>query len=205
MPKDLVILAADKDTEFAVRGLLSRHHSLGISKPDYDLYVHSKHDPGCLIGSPDFLRIFVNSHHRALVIFDREGCGKENLSREEIERDVENRLTANGWDDRCSVIVLDPEVEIWVWSDSPHVDRILGWENRQPSLNEWMTNQGHIRPGDIKPSRPKEVFLQALRMSEIPKSSGLFQQLAKSVSLDGCIDPSFQKLRTLLRGWFPIS
>ncbi|MEN8217380.1 MAG: hypothetical protein ABFS56_13640 [Pseudomonadota bacterium] len=27
------------------------------------------------------------------------------------------------------------ELEIWVWSDSPHVAEILGWKNKQPDLN----------------------------------------------------------------------
>ncbi len=46
--QDLVVLAADKDMEFAVRGIISRRKSLQIRKIDAKFLVHSKHDPGCL-------------------------------------------------------------------------------------------------------------------------------------------------------------
>lgn len=58
--KDLVILAADKDTEFTLKGILRRHQSLGIRQPSYDLFVHPHHDPGCLRTGHDFLRSFTN-------------------------------------------------------------------------------------------------------------------------------------------------
>jgi hypothetical protein len=203
--KDLIVLVADKDIESAVGGLLSRRPSLNIRQPDYKpIAVHPRRDPGCFNESPNFLNPFIRTHRRALVVFDRDGCGKETrLSREEIEQNVEQRLSVSGWNDRCAVVVLDPEIEIWVWSDSPHVDRILGWQNQQQNLKDWLISRGHLQSGQIKPSDPKDAFEDALRKSQTPKSSGIFQELAKSVSLDRCVDPAFQKLRDVLRNWFP--
>ena len=38
--RDLVVLAADKDMEHALRGLLSRHKSLPIRQIAFDIFVH---------------------------------------------------------------------------------------------------------------------------------------------------------------------
>ena len=53
---------------------------------------------------------------------------------ENLETEAEQRLSSSGWDDRAVAIVLDPELEIWVWSDSPEVDDVLGWRGRIPRL-----------------------------------------------------------------------
>ena len=47
--RDLVVLAADKDMEHALRGLLSRHKSLLIRQIVFDLtsFVHPDHDVAC--------------------------------------------------------------------------------------------------------------------------------------------------------------
>ena len=39
-PKDLVVLAADKNMEFAVKGILGRFRSLGIREITVDFRVH---------------------------------------------------------------------------------------------------------------------------------------------------------------------
>jgi hypothetical protein len=53
--KDLVILAADKDMEFALRGLLARPEALGMRPVDLDLFVEPDHDPGCALRGVEFL------------------------------------------------------------------------------------------------------------------------------------------------------
>jgi hypothetical protein len=51
--KDLVVLAADKNTEFTVRGLLdSRTAALGIRRVVFDVYPHPERDPGCRWAQP---------------------------------------------------------------------------------------------------------------------------------------------------------
>ena len=45
--RDLVVLAADKDMEHALRGLLSRHKSLPIRQIAFDIFVHPQHDAAC--------------------------------------------------------------------------------------------------------------------------------------------------------------
>ena len=45
--KELVVLAADKDLQFALEGLLARSEALGIRPIEKDIFVEPEHDPGC--------------------------------------------------------------------------------------------------------------------------------------------------------------
>jgi hypothetical protein len=199
--KNLVILVADKYIEFAIKGVLSRRGSLRIRSISYDIYVHPGHDAGCRCYCWDFLRPFVNHYSYALVIFDREGCGDE-ASRENIELEVETKLAQSGWGEHASTIVIDPELEMWVWSDSPHVKSALGWANKHPDLRDWLKQKGFLSPDQLKPARPKEAVEEALREARKAKSSAIYYQLAQSVSLNRCIDPAFLKLKSILQKWF---
>ena len=53
--KDLVILAADKDREFALKGLLARPEALNIRPIDARVWVHPEHDPACARHGTEFL------------------------------------------------------------------------------------------------------------------------------------------------------
>lgn len=89
--KDLVVLAADKDMEFTMKGILHRPHSLGIKPISFETYRHPQKDPGCLQEGHDFLRPFVNKFRHALLMLDRRGCGKENMGRERLEEEIEKQ------------------------------------------------------------------------------------------------------------------
>ena len=98
--------------------------------------------------------------------------------------------------------MLTPELETWIWSNSPHVDEITGWKNRQPGLRPWLTEQGWFQEGRVKPARPKEAFEAALRKAQIPRSSSLYRQIAEKVSLERCTDKAFREFREILQNWF---
>jgi len=202
--KDLVILVADKNMEFAVKGILSRFQSISIRPLSFDIYVNPKRDPGCLNISHTILRPYINFYHYALVFFDREGSGKEELGAEALAKQVEDLLARNGWLDRSAVIVIDPELENWVWSDSPQVDIALGWANSKVDLRSWMTQQGFLEKGKIKPSRPKEAVTAVLKIARKPRSSAIYQQIAQKVDLQRCSDPAFLKVKKILKFWFAL-
>ena len=63
------------------------------------------------------------------MLIDAEWSGSP-ASAKEIEEKNQGDLNRNGWKGRSAVIVIDPELEIWVWSTSPHVPRLFGtdWE-----------------------------------------------------------------------------
>lgn len=201
---DLLVLAADKDMECAFAGILARRQSLGIRQVEVRILSHPEKDPGCLQRSHEYVRLFLNQYRYVIVAFDLDGCGRTGSSREDLESEVEANLGRNGWEDRAAAIVIEPELEAWVWSDSPVVDTILGWQGKQPDLRQWLISQSLLDPDDAKPRRPKEAAQAALRLAQKPRSSALYRQLAETVSLERCVDPSFAKLKSTLQRWFGI-
>ncbi len=196
---DLLVLVPDRDMDVTLRGLLSRSEDLGIRPLRSEVFTHPHHDPGVLNEAHEFLRPFLRQFDYSLVLFDREGCGRENLSAPQLEDLVRRRLERNGWDGRAGVVVLDPELEIWVWASSPIVTRVLGLSH---SELKGLLQSGYVESGSSKPRRPKEAMEAALRMSRTPRSSSLYGTLAKSVPLDMCTDPAFMRLKKILQNWF---
>ncbi len=200
MDGDLLVLVSDRNTEAAVEGILGRYESLRIRPIDFRILVHPEKDPGCRLHGHEILRIYQDAYSYVMV-FDREGSGADEKSRQELEEECETRLATAGWRDRGAVIVLDPELEIWLWSDSPVVDEALSWSDRTPKLRAWLECQGFAFSSS-KPKRPKEALETILRAIRKPRSSSIYREIAEKVSLDRCIDPSFVRLRALLQKWF---
>ncbi|MHB8628248.1 MAG: hypothetical protein ACYDBJ_13875 [Aggregatilineales bacterium] len=162
LAKDLIILVADLDMENTLRGLLSkRQKALEVRPITYDIYPHIQHDPGCRTGSVDFLRSFVGRYEHALVLFDHAGSGGEARTVEELQDDLENQLRRNGWGNHARVVVIDPELEIWVWSNSQQVDVCLGWVHivllwEICERNCGRRNTFHLHPPS--PKHPKRLW-----------------------------------------------
>jgi len=197
--KDLVVLAADKNMEATIRGLLQRPEALGIRSVSADVFVHPYRDPGVVNGAHEFLAHFIARYSHALVMFDRQGCGREE-SAEDVRKEVQCRLDGMGWMDRSAVIVLDPELEIWVWSDSPHVSQALGMSSADL---ESLLSPKYRPKGQLKPNHPKDAMEEALWHSRIPRSSSIYSQLADRVGVKRCTDPAFLSLKACLHQWFP--
>lgn len=186
----------------SIEGLLNRPPALGIRAVTCDVFAHPEHDPGCRLKGDVFLRLFQRAYRYALLIFDRQGCGSEDTPPGRLQEETRRRLASSGWGDRAGVVVIDPELEVWVWSDSPEVDAALGWGGGLFGLRSWLADQGLLRPGDAKPAAPKTAMERALREAGKPRSSSIFGDLASRVSLERCTDPSFLRLKALLREWF---
>lgn len=203
-PLDLVVLVPGKDDKAVVDGLLSRTKSLQIRAISHETVVHPQRDPGCFQHGATFLQIYQTRATHALVLFDYVGSGQDNKRRNvtEVEGDLRGRLQRSGWDDRAEVLVIEPELEIWVWSDSPVVDEALGWQGYNPSLRDWLTANGLLTPGSVKPDRPKEAVEAALAHVQLSRSSSIYRRIAENVTLHRCQDPAFTRLRELLSKWF---
>lgn len=200
--KDLAILVADKNTKFVVDGLFPRYQSLNMKQITYEIFVHPLRDPGVFHNAADFLRPLSNDYSYSLVFLDYKGSGQEGTHPQEIARGIKKDIERNGWPNRSEVIVLDPELEIWLWVDSPHTAGALGWNNYS-ELKGWIIEQGIWEQNNSKPKRPKEAVEMALKKNRIPRSSSIYLEVAQSVSLDRCQDKSFRELRDILKKWFP--
>ncbi len=202
--QDLVIVVADKNMEATFRGLLRDPRRLAIRPIQVKgIFVHPGHDSGLARDARAFATPFLQQCHHALIVLDYHGSGFEQaMTAEVLSKRLTQELSDSGWEDRAAVIVIAPELENWVWSRSPHVEEILGWKGKNPSLREFLRTESLW--GDTpKPLDPKKAMEYALYRSRVPRSSSLYEQLAMKVSLQNCTDPAFIRLRGVLQRWFP--
>lgn len=201
---NLVVLAADKDIEHTLRGVLDPPCQLRLGTMTYEAIVHPKHDPGVLKQASETVRPFLRRADYAIAVFDRDGCGSM-AQREDLEERVERLLTANGWQNRCAAIAIDPELENWVGIclGSQVAQAVIGWPHRGKDLRDHYREQGASQPGIRQIKRPKEVFRQALRFASVQWSAALYFELATKAPIAQCVDPAFLKLRATLVRWFP--
>lgn len=202
--KDLIVLAADKSMEHALKGVLGRPVALGIRRISFDILVHPERDPGCAHRGVRFLNSsgFSKRYRYGLLVFDYEGCGKEQISPTELQKALNMDFSQTDWRNQAKAIVIVPELEAWLWRDSKHLEEVVGWKTRQRGLYRWLRENGWIKQNDLKPGRPKEAFEAALRKTMKRRSSSLYLQIAQRVSLAKCEDKSFQDLTNVLRAWF---
>lgn len=201
---DLVVLVADNNMRWSVKGLLARTQSLGIREMTAEIITNPQNDSGCRVRPESFLRYYQNSAKYALVLFDYEGCGDTVNSAEKLETQVEGILAINGWQNRCGAVVINPELEQWVWTTSEEIPSILGQQRKYSDLLEYLRGSGFTFDANGKPNRPKEAVELLLKQARIPRSSSIYGKLAAKVSLQYCTDRAFSKFKSLLQGWFPI-
>ncbi len=101
---------------------------------------------------------------------------------------------------RSEVIVLDPELEIWIPVQSPHFVEVFA-NGEQNLVNQVLSK--HTLNALGKPLCPKELVEEVCRLSRVPRSSALYGQLASKVSLTSCQDRAFVRLKQTLQMWFP--
>ncbi len=200
--KDLYVLVADQDMVETLEALLGRPKSLRIRNIQHVVERHIKRDAGCRSDASRRLRPHLQQYCKALVVLDKHGCGRENTPREDIQREIEQDLAVNGWNDRAKAVVIDPELETWVWSGSPHVASVLGWSKSYEDLQAWLMDRGLWSASNAKPSDPKAAMKAALRETHKAASAALFGQMARSVTWRRCQCPAFTELRETLQLWF---
>lgn len=200
--RDLVALVADSHQHRVLQVLLtSRRDALALCTVSFDVYRHPRADPGVYSVAHAFLTPFRETHRFALVLLDARFPGSPGAPAE-VEVDIQKRLDIHGWSGRSAVVVIAPELEAWVWSDSPHVEQVLGQSHAQ--IRGVAEQHGWWSTNETKPSEPKELLSVTLRASRRrPPSAALFGELAERVSLRRCTDPAFRKLRDTLQRWFP--
>ncbi|HZN40172.1 MAG TPA: hypothetical protein VFD82_15305 [Planctomycetota bacterium] len=199
---DLVCLVADKNMEALVGAVLQRPESLGIRPIVPKLVVHPHRDPGCYKDSTRFVRMYRQEALHALVLLDRAWEGAPAKPTIELEADVDGDLRQLGpeW---AKSIVIDPEIEVWLFRRTPRLDEELGWKERTPGLAEELAKAG-LWPADAeKPADPKRAIEWALHRVSRPRSSSIYRKLGATLGMKTCTDSAFNRFRTTLRAWFP--
>jgi len=201
---DLIVLVADICMQKAVEGLLSRASILGVRKITSLVLRHPHHDA---VGkrAAEFLRVYLGSFSHALVMFDREGSPFERKQTNETEKKVTRNLSRSGWDNRAACVVIDPELDVWVWSSSPQVAHCLGWNRSDIEPRKWLADQGFWPSDSPKPNSPKECVEKVLRCAGMRPSASVFSELSQRVNPKNCTDSSFLRFKGILQAWFPSS
>jgi hypothetical protein len=207
--RDCIFLLADKNMQAAFEGFLSRqvfYKRLGCGNfsfdPRQDIAVASgDNDPGLYTRGHELLRPYQATHRHAVVVLDAKWDGSPGKA--VITEHLTTQIAATGWTaDQFAVIVIDPELENWIWQQNDHVARGLGFGNS----NELMADtdlQAAWPQGQAKPTSPKEILETLLQKRRIPRSSAIYKQITSQVSVRHCQDSAFQLLIESMRTWFP--
>lgn len=199
--KDLILLVADKNSQFALRGALQRPKALGIRPIRFEFLVHPGRDGGTRRTGPEILNLEAARFRNAVLVLDFEGCGSEHSLAAELESELDARLR-KAWSDRAKAIVIEPEVDIWLWGSDNALQQIVSW-NEPPSIRTWLQQQGFQFDARGKPNRPKEAIERVVRDLSMPRSSSLYEEITSRLSLSRCVDKAFRKLAATLELWFP--
>ena len=203
--KDLIVVTADSQMHLTVETLLNhRRPALAIGDFSVDMVTHPNQDPGCRTDAGRLLNPRRQTHGRAMVLFDFDGCGERSLSPEDLETSLETQFANQGWGpDRVTFVVIEPELESWIFgASSLQIERAVGW-SQELSIRDQLMANGYLSPGSSKPSDPKAAIESVLYQQKRPRSGRLFADLARTVSLARCQDRAFQKFRATLQRWFP--
>jgi hypothetical protein len=207
--RDCLFIVADANMEHTIRGMLARERyelTLQCARFAFDarldlLVAVGDNDPGLFQRIESYARPARVSHAHLVVMIDAEWAGSP--GRAQIRDHVTAGCVRSGWSARDLVaIVMDPELESWIWQDSPVVEAALG--HTGPSLRQELAASGAWPLASTKPLRPKHALEAELRRNRIPRSSSLYRKLAERVSVKSCVDPAFVELQAALQRWFPM-
>ena len=201
--KDLVCVVADKQIAATLDELLLRRRALGIRPVEAEILVHPHHDPGCYARPADLLRGYRQAAEHALIVLDHAWEGVPAASGAALEALIDEKLEEAGMADWAVPVVIEPELEAWVFSPSPHVADVLGWKPSWSPIREALEERNLWAAADVKPADPKKAIKYILRRTGKSRSASLFRRLARRVNTAGCEDRAFLRLKDLLRGWFP--
>lgn len=208
--RPLLVYVADKNMAEAVAGLLGREgfcRAVGCAPFVFDSRLdikvaHGQNDPGIFTRGVELLRPFRGEYERAVLIADEAWDGSPGA--DTIRAALRVHLEAAGWTEGAGLpLVVCPEADVWLWSESPHSATALGW----PSWNELrpaLEDQGFLEAGQQKPERPKEAAEWALAQKRLSRAAWRYREVANKVSVKRCEDSALLAFLHQLRAWFPL-
>jgi len=199
----------------------------GISfDPENDIRVHPAHDPGVWKDPQTILFAERHTYEKCLVILDEAWEGAP--APEKIVADIESLVVNEAkWErHRFKVILIRPELEAWIWQRNTHVVEAFGFTGTDAQLWTLLAQQSlTLDPGKrkhrfapanalagfppawpkkhSKPENPKGLVEALSRQCHSGPASGVFNEISSTISVKGCVDPAFKKLRSTLQDWFP--
>lgn len=205
--KDLLVFAADADTGAFIGALLDRPEALGIRRVTFDIKRHDRRDPGMVTDGPERARLWKGHYEKALLIWDHEGSGRERKQTPaQAAADIAGRMDDVTWANNHTVVVLEPELEIWLWHCESALrahldvsaDELLKWI-------EVFAGRARETPEAVKRDSPKDLFEDIVKVRlKRTISPRDFEHIGRRASIRGLMScPSFAAIAGALREWFP--
>lgn len=198
--QDLVVLVADKNMQFALKGALLRPQALGIRPITHEFRSHMGRDGGVRSTGASVLASEHGRFQHALMLLDFEGCGQEDVDPLTLEAQLDQALQAV-WGARAKAIVISPEVDAWVWGSDNVMREVLTWPLESP-IRDWLRERGFSFDAAGKPQRPKEALNAMRPVHKQARSSALYEKITSRISLANCTDAAFVRLKSQLQVWF---
>ena len=160
--------------------------------------------PGTYTTGEELMRPFQKTHRHAVLMLDAQWDGSPGAAA--IRTDLSNRILVTGWPaDAFKVIVIEPELEAWIWQRNQRLATALKFGSVAEMVKAVHDAKVDWPNGQAKPSRPKEALeAVATRKRKIGYSSALHRAITTTISLAGCRDNAFLELRQTLQRWFPL-
>lgn len=208
--RDCMFYVADMNMAETYKGFLCRdqfHLSIRCGPFEFDplhdlARAAGKTDGGLWRHAGGLCKGYLRTHQRLVVCLDRDFGGSPGQA--QVRHDIEQQLLKVGWQaTNFLVLVIDPELEQWIWQDSLHIERALN-HVRPPSLRQALAASGEWPFGNAKPIDPKDVMERLVNKNlRGNRSSALYNKITSRVSIANCSDGEFQALRQQLQVWFP--
>ncbi len=209
-PGDLALIVADSNMEHLMDALLGGRrqalaaHEIGSVALHKPIQRLQGKDAGAL--SPalaQLARYLLRPARNLIVAFDHEGCGRESDKAADLECEVEDLLSRNGWSGRVCVVCIEPELDTWVWANRRALAEALCTDD---ASIERVLAASHLAEVDAygKPTRPKEALEAVLASLRARRSSSVYARVAARAGFRHCQDRAFQKMLAFLREQFPL-
>lgn len=214
--RDIIFHLADQHMEAGFRAFFARdnwHHVLGCSQfeidPDSerDIYRRGGYtDGGIWKHAHNNLVPFKDDYRYAVIVLDADF--EPHPGAEKLRDDITKNMLGAGWTaDSFCVVVIDKELEAWLWAPNVNVAKAFGhgdFDQMRAALaqkNLW--DEGAPKPNDLKAARDLAAKLGGKKTGG-PIFRGVFKGISKR-ACDLCQENGFIAMRTALKTWFPLT
>jgi len=204
---DLLAFVADADLLAVMEEVLARPAELGAGAFTFKVDRHTGRDPGMVKDGPELVRMRKAEAERCVLIWDHQGSGWEaRHTASESRIRIIDKLERFTWKDCSDALVLEPELEEWLWRDPPSIARHL--EVEPANFDAWVdafAGKQRLSATTAKTTCPKELLYHVFksRWNRQPRP-GDYRAIAKLADLSGWgHSASFSSLLGVLVRWFP--
>ena len=212
--RDIIFHLADDHMETGMRAFFQRddwQHALGCHRFDIDadspvdLFRVAGHtDPGLWKHAHENLAAFRDKYRHAVIVLDADFDPYPGA--DVLHQDITRAMIAADWEEgQFAVVVIQPELEAWLWAANVNVAIAFGHQDFT-ALRNTLEAEGLWTPGEPKPNDLKRARDRAAKLGGKKTGGPIFKGVFGSISskaLNQCVEPGFKTLQEAVQRWFP--